>query len=154
MESTQSKKFRGSRTSKILARVGMAAVGSAAVLSMGAAATPAGAATSPYKTSGFSEQTSYLLGLAHVNLQGTLEYNGHDVYQVGPVHCSASGLGLSVTWCGATGGGSGNLTFGYNETVCVPGPWTSCVSGGLRMVFNTSGKLINTYSFLSGASAS
>ena len=148
METTQAKRFRGSRSSRILARVGVAAIGSAAVLSIGAATTPAGAASAPYKTAPFSASASYLGGLAHVSIQSTFKYNGHDVYQAGPVYCTPSGYGVSVTWCGVTGGGSENLTFGFNETSCVGGPLNiGCIAGGFRIVFNPSGKLVNVYSF-------
>jgi hypothetical protein len=147
MESTPTKKFRGSRSSRLLARIGMAAIGSAAVLSVGAATTPAGAATAPYKTASFDLSVSFLGGLGHVNLQGEYKYNGHDVYQVGSVYCTPSGYGMTVTWCGATGGGNGDLTFGFNESGCIGPDSIGCITGGFRAVVNTSGNFVNAYTF-------
>jgi hypothetical protein len=131
---------------RAVARLGLTVVGIGALLSLGITATPASAAPA-YSYHWYSASISVGNGLSHVTLQAEYKDNGSDVYSVGPVYCTPSGYGITITWCGATGGGASNLTFGFNTNECI-GPWgIGCFSGGYRGTINTWGQLVGWYTF-------
>lgn len=143
-------RFGQRRTGKLAASLAvLVSLGSGALVSLGGA-TPASAATreatAPYSYGWASAGTGSPLW--SVNLQAEIKWNGSDVYVAAGPYCTASGIGISVTWCGATGGGSSNLTLGLNYEECIGiGPISECFSGGLRQVFNQSGHQVNFYTF-------
>jgi hypothetical protein len=82
--------------------------------------------------------------VGRVHVQAGWRANGQTVY-LDYLYATPEGYGISVTWQGATGGGYGNLTFGENEQWCI-GPFgVGCFAGGVRVVVNTNGTVINIY---------
>jgi hypothetical protein len=64
---------------------------------------------------------------------------GNGVYYNGYTTCNwyyASGFGVNVTWCGATGSGTGTLTSGDNFTISIPSG--AGTTGGFRQYITTS----------------